>query len=515
MKRKQQGELLPMAKFREILRLHEMGYSQSQIAQSCAVARSTVQDYVRRATAKNLSYAQLSQLGDSEIQQLLGKGKKKTQHKAETDDFATVELELQRKGVTLALLWQEGLDKGQWHYSYATFCRRYNQWRLRQKLSMRQVYKGGEKLFVDYCGLTVPMVDPKTAEITTAQIFVACLGASNYTYAEATPSQELPHWIGAHQRALSFFGGVPSCIVPDNLKSGVSDPCRYEPGVNRSYQEFAEHYGVAILPARPHKPRDKAKVEKAVQEVERQVLAPLRHEQFTSFATLNAAIAQGLERLNGKIMQGYGLSRQALFEQVDRPALNPLPTQPFVFGYWKQAKVNLDYHIEVERHYYSVPYWFVSRPVQVKVGEQLVEIFHENQRIACHERSRVSYRHTTLPEHMPPEHWAYKQQSKQRFLAWAEQMGEQTTAQVRLIFESKAHEEQAFRTLKGLQRLGQQYGKARLEAACHRANAFGMVGLRRVRAILATQLDNEALPEPPLQPNVVEHANLRGPQYYR
>lgn len=252
-----------------------------------------------------------------------------------------------------------------------------------------------------------------------------------------------------------------------------------------------------------------------MQEVERQVLAPLRHEQFTSFATLNAAIAQGLERLNGRIMHGYGLSRQALFEQVDQSVLNPLPTQPFVFGYWKQAKVNLDYHIEVERHYYSVPYWFVSASVQVKVGEQLVEIFHENQRIACHERSRVSYRHTTLPEHMPPEHWAYKQQSKQRFLAWAEQMGEQTTAQVNSIFNRQAHEEQAFRTLKGLQRLGQQYGKVRLETACHRANAFGMVGLRRVRAILATQLDNEALPEPPQLPPVVEHANLRGPQYYR
>ena len=239
MKRKQQGGLLPMVKFREILRLHEMGYSQCQIAQSCAIARSTVQDYVRRATAKNLSYAQLSQLSDSEAHQLLGKGKQKTQQKEDPVDFTAIEIELQRKGVTLALLWQEGLDKGQWHYSYATFCRRYNQWRLRQKLSMRQVYKGGEKLFVDYCGLSVPVVHPKTGEVTTAQIFVACLGASNYTYAEATPSQELPHWIGAHQRALSFFGGVPSCIVPDNLKSGVSDPCRYEPGVNRSYQEFA------------------------------------------------------------------------------------------------------------------------------------------------------------------------------------------------------------------------------------------------------------------------------------
>jgi transposase len=253
-----------------------------------------VQDYVRRATAKNLSYEQLRQLSDDAVKELLGKGKRQATQPVAPLDLAAMALELQRKGVTLALLWQEGLDKGQWQISYGTFWRRYNQWRLRQQLSLRQVYQGGEKLFVDYCGLTVPVVDLVTGAVTLAQIFVACLGASNYTYAEATPTQALLHWLGSHQRALSFFGGVPACIVPDNLKSGVTDPCRYEPGINRSYQEFAEHYGLAILPARPKKPRDKAKVEKAVQAVERQLLAPLRHEPFTNFTALNAALAQGL-----------------------------------------------------------------------------------------------------------------------------------------------------------------------------------------------------------------------------
>lgn len=513
-KRKQQGELLSMEKFREILRLHELGYSQCAIAQSCAVARATVQDYIRRATAKGLSYGQLSQVSESEAQEMLGKGKRKVTTQAEPIDFASVDLELQRKGVTLALLWQEGLDKQQWQCSYGTFCRRYNQWRGQHQLSMRQVYKGGEKLFVDYCGLTIPVIHPKTGEITAAQIFVACLGASNYTYAEATPSQELPHWIGAHQRALAFLGGVPECIVPDNLKSGVTDPCRYEPGVNRSYQDFAEHYGLAIIPARPGKPRDKAKVEKAVQEIERQGIAPLRHEQFTSFTDLNAAIAIRLKRLNERVMHGYGLSRQALFEQVDKPALKPLPTQPFVFAQWKTAKVNLDYHIEVERHYYSVPYWFVQREVRLKVSEQLIEVFHDGKRITCHERSRVQYRHTTLADHMPPEHWAYKRQSKERFLAWAQQVGPHTQSQIQAIFERKEHEEQAFRSIKGLQRLAQQYSNLRLEAACQRANLFGMVGLRRVRSILDTHLDSEPVsPEPDLAP-VVEHTNVRGPQYY-
>ena len=512
--KRQQGGLLPMAKFREMVRLHELGHNQSAIAQSCGVARSTVQDYIRRAVAKGLSYAQLSQISDSQALELLGKGKRQVPHPTETIDFGQVAVELQRKGVTLALLWQEGLDKGEWQLSYGGFCRRYNRWRAKQKLSMRQVYKGGEKLFVDYCGLTLPVTHPDTGEVVQAQIFVACLGASNYTYAEATPTQALAHWIASHERAFAFFGGVPEVVVPDNLKSGVTDPCRYEPGINRTYQELAEHYGVAVIPARPKKPKDKAKVEKAVQEVERQILAPLRDERFTSFAELNRAIAMRLAALNGRVMHSYGLSRQALFEQVDKPALQPLPTQTFVLGQWKQAKVNLDYHIEVEGHYYSVPYRFVQCPVEVKVSENLIEIFHQHQRIACHQRSPVRYRHTTLPAHMPPEHWAYKSQSKEGFLRWAERIGTQTKAQVQTIFESKDHEEQAFRTLKGVQRLAGQYGKDRLEAACHTANVLGLVGLKRLRSLLENHLEQEPVcaQTPPIAP--VEHANLRGAQYY-
>lgn len=503
-----------MAKFREMVRLHELGHNQSAIAQSCGVARSTVQDYIRRAVAKGLSYEQLSQMSDRQALELLGKGQRQVPDKPETIDFGQVAVELQRKGVTLALLWQEGLDQGEWQLSYGGFCRRYNRWRAQQKLSMRQVYKGGEKLFVDYCGLTVAVSDPDTGAVVSAQIFVACLGASNYTYAEATPTQELLHWIGSHERAFAFFGGVPQIVVPDNLKSGVTHPCRYEPGINRTYQELAEHYGVAVIPARPKKPKDKAKVEKAVQEVERQILAPLRNERFTSFVQLNQAIATRLSALNGRMMHGYGLSRHALFEQVDKPALRVLPVQEFVVGQWKRAKVNLDYHIEVEGHYYSVPYRFVHSPVEVKVSEHLVEIFHEHHRIAAHQRSRLRYRHTTLPAHMPPAHWAYKAQSKAGFLAWAERIGTQTTAQVQAIFETKAHEEQAFRTLKGLQRLAGQYGNDRLEAACHTANVLGMVGLKRLRSLLEHRLEQTPVCAQTPSTDPVDHANLRGAQYY-
>jgi transposase len=379
---------------------------------------------------------------------------------------------------------------------------------------MRQVHKAGEKLFVDYCGLTVRVHQSDPPETTAAQIFVACFGASNYTYAEATPSQTLPHWIGSHQRALAFFGGVPECIVPDNLKAGITDPCRYEPGVNPSYQAFAEHYGVAILPARPYKPRDKAKVEKAVQEVERQILAPLRHERFSSFSALNTAIGQRLQQLNERVMSGYGVSRQALFRQVELPALKPLPGQAFSFAHWKRAKVNCDYHIEVERHYYSVPYELVQREVQIKITESLIEVFHDGQRVAAHERSRLKHRHTTLSAHMPPEHWAYKRQSKPRFLAWAAQVGPQTTTQVEAIFARKDHEEQAFRAIRGVQGLARQYGQTRLEAACHRANLFGLVGLRRLRSILQSHLETDLNPAGSLSSPIGQHDNLRGQQYY-
>jgi transposase len=508
-----QGEQLPMVKFREILRLHALGYNQSEIARSCVVARATVQDYLRRATAKGLSYEQLAEMSDSEAQGLLGKGKP-PQIAATPVDFEQVHRDLQRKGVTLALLWQEGLDQQNWTFSYAQFCRRYGQWKGQHTLSMRQIHQGGEKVFVDYCGPTVTVIDAETGVECEAQIFVACLGASNYTFAEATPSQALPCWLGSHQRALAFLGGVPAAIVPDNLKSGVNAPCRYEPGINRSYQEFAEHYQVAILPARPYKPRDKAKVEKAVQEVERQILAPLRHERFTSFTALNTAIRTHLDRLNERVMKGYGCSRRALFEQVDQPALKPLPTVPFVLARWKQAKVNLDYHLEIERHYYSVPYWFARREVSVKISESLIEVFYDHQRIAVHPKASIPYRHSTLAAHMPPDHWAYKAQSKASFLAWAAQIGPHTHAQVEAIFTAKDHEEQAFRTLKGVQALATRYGPARLEAACHHANTFALVGLKRLKAILKANLDSTPLPTEDDGTPSAPHDHVRGQTYY-
>ena len=515
MARKRQGASLPMIKFREILRLHEHGCNQSEIARSCLVSRTAVRDYLKRAQQCSLSYEQLSSLSDSDIQQMLGKGKRPASRSKPSIDFEFIHRELQHKGVTLALLWKEGKDRGDWPYSYSGFCRRYRQWRAQQPVSMRQVHKGGDKLFVDFCGLTVTLTDPKTGQQVEAEVFVGCLGASNYTYAEAVASQALEHWIGAHQRMLRFFGGVPNKIVPDNLKSGVNDPCRYEPGINRTYAAFAEHYDVVVLPARPRAPRDKAKVEKAVQEVERQILAPLRHESFSSLSGLNAAIAERLELLNNRVMSSYGFSRRTLFEELDQPVLKALPSHAFEYATWKKAKVSFDYHIEVARHYYSVPYAYIHKSVMVKISELLIEVFYDNQRICVHERSGVPFRHSTHDEHMPPEHYAYKTQSREKYLAWAAQMGPETTAQVDAIFDKKQYDEQAFRALAGVKHLATTYGAQRLEAACKKANALGMASQRRLRTMLESGLESEPLPEQRPQVVAITHANVRGPSYYQ
>jgi transposase len=514
MKQHRQGVQMDMEKLREILRLHELSYSQCEIARSCRVARATVQDYLRRAAAKGVSYQQTQTLNDREILELLGKGRQDVAKVISESRYGELERELSRKGVTLALLWQEGLDQGEWNCSYGTFCRQYKQWRGRQNLSMRQVYQGGDRVFVDYCGMSV-RVYGVADECIEAQIFVACLGASNYTYAEATATQSSEDWIGAHQRAFEYFGGVPKVVVPDNLKAGVTQACHYEPGINRQYHAWAQHYGVAVIPARPNKPRDKAKVEKAVQTVERQILAPCRNQRFTSLAQLNEAIGLGLSKLNQQLMRDYSQTRQERFEQVDKPALQPLPSHPFELARWKVAKVNLDYHIDVAHHFYSVPYSYVRSTVQVKITQHFIEIFCEHQRIAVHERDDQPYRHSTLPEHMPPGHWAYKHQSKQRFLDWAAQIGPHTIEQVQTLFAQKVHEEQAFRSLKGLQSLATRYGRARLEAACRRANALGMSGYKRLKTMLKAHLEHQTVDSDAPDNGPPTHENLRGSSYFQ
>jgi transposase len=379
---------------------------------------------------------------------------------------------------------------------------------------MRQNHRAGEKMFVDYAGQSIAVVDSFTGQIRQAQIFVAVLGASNYTYAEATWSQSLPDWVGSHVRAFEFFDGVVEVVVPDNLKAGVTKACYYEPDINPSYQEMATHYGCAVIPARVRKPRDKAKVETAVQVVERWILARLRNVTFFTLDELNAAIGKLIKNLNGRAFKKLPGCRQSLYERIDKPALSPLPTQPYVYAEWKKARVHIDYHIEVLGHYYSVPYQLLKNQVDVRITERIVEVFYKGRRVASHRRSIQKGYYTTLRDHMPKSHQRYAEWTPNRLVRWAEKNGVSTARVVENILASRPHPQQGFRSCLGIMRLGKEYGEKRLEAACKRALAIGGLSFKSIQAILKTGLDQRSLLQPCRDSPPVHHDNIRGPQYY-
>jgi transposase len=379
---------------------------------------------------------------------------------------------------------------------------------------LRQDHQPGEKLFVDYAGDTVPIHNPQTGEVSPASIFVAVLGASSYTFAEATASQTLPDWIGSHIRAFEFFGGLPRLVIPDNCRSGVSRACRYEPDLNRTYHEMATHYGVGVLPTRRRKPRDKAKVEAGVLLVERWILAALRHWRFFSLAELNEKIAELLVRLNQRPFRKREGSRATSFAALDRPALQPLPAERYQFGDWRTARVNIDYHVEIDRHYYSVPYQLAGEQVEVRSTANTVEVFHRGQRVASHARSREPYRATTIDQHRPHSHQQHLAWPPSRLLDWAQSAGPSTARLFQRIFDSKPHPEMGYRSCLGIMRLAKQFSAERLEAAAARALRLDVCSYRSVKSMLERGLDRQpvepaAAPQPPL-----EHANIRGPHYF-
>jgi transposase len=416
--------------------------------------------------------------------------------------------------VTLFLLWQEYRANHPDGYQYSWFCEHYRAWQGKLDMVMRQDHRAGEKLFVDYAGQTVPIIDRATGEIREAQIFVAVLGASNYTYAEATWSQSLPDWIGSHVRCLHFLGGVPELVVPDNLRSGVSKAHRYEPDVNPTYQDMASHYGVAVLPARVRKPRDKAKAEGGVLIVERWILAVLRHRQFFSLVELNAVISELLEKLNARPFRKLPGCRREHFEQLDLPVLQPLPAEPYVYAEWKKARVHIDYHIAFEGHYYSVPYALIKKEVDVRITRNTIECFHRGNRVASHQRSHHKGRHTTVTGHMPESHRQAGEWSPERLMRWASKTGAATEKLIQTVLGSRKHPQQAYRSCLGILRLSKPYGDERLEAACRRALTLGSCRYKSIESILKHRLDEQPLEAQQELALPDTHDNIRGPAYY-
>jgi transposase len=509
-------ERLTMRKIREALRLKwECNLSNRAIARSCSISHSTVGEYVQRAKEADLSWPLPDDLDEERLFELLfPKPSDPGPRAIPCPDWSWVHAELRKKSVTLRLLWVEYREGRPSGYGYSQFCSLYRQWAKRLNPSMRLTHKAGEKVFVDYAGQTVPIVDPDTGEIRQAQIFIGVLGASNYTYVEAQWSQELSNWINGHVRMFSFFGGVPEIVVPDNLKAGVKNPCRYEPDLNPTYQDLAEHYGVAVIPARSGKPKDKAKAEVGVQVAERWILARLRNRTLFSLADLNQAIRELLDPLNERPMEHLGRSRREFFELLDQPALRPLPEQPYVFATWKKARVNIDYHVEFDKHYYSVPYTLIHEEIDIRATQSTVEIFFKNKRVASHPRVKAPGRHTTLAEHMPTAHQKYLEWTPERLVRWAQSIGPHTAQLVQALLDSRKHPQQAYRSCLGLLRLAKRYGDDRLEAACRRAFPAGIVSYKGVKNILDAKLDQVESEEPSIAvPD--SHENVRGQSYYR
>jgi transposase len=485
-----------------------------EVARSCGLPISTVGIYLQRAEVAGLAWPLPEGLADSELQaKLLGGPVAETgAPNKEVPQWPQIHEQLRRKGVTLQLLWQEYRQAHPDGFQYSRFCELYNEWADTLDPVLRLPHEPGQKMFVDWAGLTMPIhhADGTTAD---ASIFVAVLGFSNKTYAEAFANQQLPSWIAGHCHAFNFYGGVSRAVVPDNPKTAVIHASRYEPELHATYQAMAEHYGTAILPARPKEPRDKAKVEGGVLIAERQILAALRDCKFFSVGELNQAIRPLLDKLNAQPFQKLEGSRNSWFDTQEKDKLLPLPAHPFEFATWAKAKVNIDYHVSVDNHFYSVPYSLIHRQLDVRLTEQVVELFHDGKRVAAHPRSRAPGKFTTLDEHRPKSHQRYLEWTPGRMIEWARKIGPQCAKVVEYILDHKPHPEMGFRSCLGIIRLGKGVGEQRLEAACGRALRFGTCSYQSIKSILESGLDRQA-EEPELPLSTAKHENVRGQDYY-
>ncbi len=510
------AQRLPMRQVREVLRLkHACGQSERQIAAAVRISRTTVAEYLRRAAVSGITWPVPAELDDAALEaRLFSPPFTPREALRPQPDWARVHAELRRPGVTLMLLWEEyraGQPEG---YGYSRFCDLYAEWRGGVSLTMRQTHPAGERVFVDFAGQTLAVIDPATGEIRAAQVFVAVLGASSLTYAEVRWGQGLADWVGCHVNAFAFFGGAARQIVCDNLKAGVTATCRYEPGINRTYGEMAAHYGTAVVPTRVRKPRDKAKVEVGVQVVERWILACLRNQRPFGLEEANSAVRELLQRLNARPMRRLGTSRRELFERLERGALLELPPEPFEYAEWRRCRVGLDYHVEVLGHWYSVPHRLARAVLDARVTERAVELFHNGGRVAAHPRSPLRHRHTTTPDHMPSAHRRHADWTPARLRREAAAIGPATTGMVEAVLAAKPHPEQGFRACLGILGLARGYGAARLEAACQRGLDIGARSYGSIASILRNGLDRAYAPEPVPDTPPIRHPNIRGGGYY-
>jgi len=507
-----------MRKIKEVLRLRfDLGLHQDQIARSCSIGQATVHRYLEKAAAAQLVWPLPDELDEQQLDRLLFPTRPLRSIAPDRPgvDFSQISTQLQtHKHATLQLLWEEYRETQPGGYGYSRFCELYQRWSRTRDVVLRHDHKPGEKTFVDWAGDTVSIFDRGTGEATPASIFVAVLGASTYTFARAAMGQGLAQWIDCHVHAFEFFGGTTTLLIPDNPRTGVTRACRYEPDLNRTYHEMAQHYGIAVMPTRPRKPRDKAKVENAVGIVERWILAALRHRRFFNVSELNEAIAELLEHLNNRRFRKRDGTRTSLFQAMDRPALQPLPAERYGMAEWKTVRANIDYHVEIDRHYYSVPYQLAGQQLEARYTATTIELFLGGKRVASHARSSAAYRHTTVPEHMPKSHRAHLEWTPSRLIHWGETIGTATAEVMRTILASKPHPEMGYRACLGILRLAKTYSSERLEAASQRALQLQACSYSSLRSILKRSLDRQTTLDLEPGKSGPRHENVRGPHYY-
>ncbi len=505
-----------MRKIREALRLKAAGLGNREIAASTGAGKTTVYEMLARAEGAGLDWPLPEDLDDDALEAMLYPPAVELAMSRPLPEWRDIHRELKRaRHVTLRLLWLEWKEKTPEGHGYSQFCWHYRRWLDGQDVVMRLSYKAGERTFVDFSGDKMEIVDPASGEVSTAEIFVSVLGCSGLLYVEATKGQDLLSWLSAHEHMYAFYGGVSEITVPDNLKAGVTKACFYDPELNPSYAELAEHFGTVVLPTRVRRPRDKAAVEAGVLVAERWVLAPLRNRRFFSLAELNEAIRQRLELVNNRAFRGEPTSRRELFEELERPSLRSLPSRPYEFATWRKVTVNIDYHVEgPDRRYYSVPYKLVRQRLDLRATAGTIEILQGGKRVASHAREYGRRRYVTDPEHMPASHRAHAEWTPSRLIAWAATISKDTAQLAEKMLESRPHPEHAYRACLGLMNLARRYGNERVGAACTRALACGAISYSSVKSILAEGLDQAPLRQPEQLPAPPEHENLRGPGYF-
>lgn len=510
---------ISMNKIRQILRLHTQGYKKLQIAEQTGISRNTLKKYLKGFIESGLSFAEINSLSDKDLEAFFIKQEERPVNEKLHTLFALfplIDKELKRKGTTRKLLWNtykqehpEGFGRSQFNSYFAA-------WKAQVSPSMRMEHKAGDKLYVDFAGEKLHIIDKPTGEVHPVEVFVAILGASQLTYVEAVMSQQKEDFISACEGALHYYGGVPAAIVPDNLKSAVTKSSKYEPVLNETFADFAEHYSTSILPARAYRPRDKALVENAVRIIYTRIYAKIKDKEHFTLEELNASIRVELEAHNNLALSGRDYSRRQQFEEIERPVLQPLPVLRYELKKQAYATVMKNGHVSLsaDKHYYSVPYRFIGRKVKVMYSRHSVEVYYKYERIALHKRLKSPYNYTTDKDHMASSHRFVSDWTPERFLSWAEAIHEDVRSYILQVLERKQHPEQAYKSCVGILSLGKKAGHERLIKACQRALGYGIYNYKTIQTILEKGLDKEDMQENE-QLQMPLHDNIRGEEYYQ